>query len=104
MKPSRLLLIWLAVLLAVGIVLGSFQALERDVPESLISINWGLLLALLALATLDAVRLKRLPALRIKRQMPGSLALGRWGRYNSRLSTTFARRCRCSFSTMCRRV
>ncbi|MDR6925473.1 DUF58 domain-containing protein [Pseudomonas sp. BE134] len=79
MKPSRLLLIWLAILLAIGIVLGTLRALEIDVPSTLLSINWGLLLALLALAILDAIRLKRLPSPRVRRQMPGSLALGRWG-------------------------
>ncbi|CAN7665413.1 DUF58 domain-containing protein [Pseudomonas sp. GL-B-26] len=79
MKPSRLLLIWLALLLAIGIVLGALRALEFAVPSSLLSINWGLLLALLALAVLDGVRLKRLPSPRLQRQMPGSLALGRWG-------------------------
>ncbi|WP_095132731.1 DUF58 domain-containing protein [Pseudomonas sp. Irchel s3h14] len=78
MKPSRLLLIWLAILLAIGIVLGALRALEFAVPSSLLSINWGLLLALLALALLDGVGLKRLPSPRVKRQMPGSLALGRW--------------------------
>ncbi|MFJ7109518.1 DUF58 domain-containing protein [Pseudomonas sp. NPDC098740] len=79
MKPSRLLLIWLAVLLAIGIVLGALRALEFAVPSSLLSINWGLLLALLALAMLDGIHLKRLPSPRLQRQMPGSLALGRWG-------------------------
>ncbi|VVO78417.1 DUF58 domain-containing protein [Pseudomonas fluorescens] len=79
MKPSRLLLIWLAILLAIGIVLGTLRALEIDVPSTLLSINWGLLLALLALAILDIIRLKRLPSPRVQRQMPGSLALGRWG-------------------------
>ncbi|WP_283181470.1 DUF58 domain-containing protein [Pseudomonas svalbardensis] len=79
MKPSRLLLIWLALLLAIGIVLGALRALEFAVPSSLLSINWGLLLALLALAILDGFRLKRLPSPRVQRQMPGSLALGRWG-------------------------
>ena len=78
MKPSRLLLIWLAVLLTIGIVLGALRALGFAVPSTVLSINWGLLLALLALALLDAVRLKRLPVPRIKRHMPGSLALGRW--------------------------
>ncbi|SDS43821.1 Uncharacterized conserved protein, DUF58 family, contains vWF domain [Pseudomonas sp. Z003-0.4C(8344-21)] len=78
MKPSRLLLGWVAALLVIGITLGTLQALEVSVPASLISINWGLLLALLALALLDALRLKRLPQVRISRQMPGSLALGRW--------------------------
>ena len=79
MKPSRLLLIWLAILLAIGIVMGALRALEFAVPSNLLSINWGLLLALLALAILDGVRLKRLPSPRLQRQMPGSLALGRWG-------------------------
>ncbi|MCP1497623.1 uncharacterized protein (DUF58 family) [Pseudomonas migulae] len=78
MKPSRLLLIWLALLLAIGIVLGTLRALDIAVPSTLLSINWGLLLALLALAILDAIRLKRQPSPRITRQMPGSLALGRW--------------------------
>ncbi|MHC8375853.1 DUF58 domain-containing protein [Pseudomonas sp. MDT1-16] len=79
MKPSRLLLIWLAILLAIGIVLGTLRALDVEAPGSLLSINWGLLLALLFLAILDAIRLKRLPSPRVQRQMPGSLALGRWG-------------------------
>ena len=79
MKPSRLLLIWLATLLAIGILSGTLKALDIALPPSLLSINWGLLLALLALAILDAIRLKRLPSPRILRQMPGSLALGRWG-------------------------
>ncbi|MHC8324307.1 DUF58 domain-containing protein [Pseudomonas sp. GB2N2] len=78
MKPSRLLLIWLAMLLAIGILLGALRALDFAAPSTLFSINWGLLLALLALAILDAIRLKRLPSPRIKRQLPGSLALGRW--------------------------
>lgn len=78
MKPTRLLLIWLAVLLGLSIVLGTFRALGFSVAPSLLSINWGLLLALLLLALLDAVRLMRLPSPRVQRQMPGSLALGRW--------------------------
>jgi uncharacterized protein (DUF58 family) len=77
-KPSRLLLIWLATLLAIGILSGTLKALDIALPPSLLSINWGLLLALLALAILDAIRLKRLPSPRVHRQMPGSLALGRW--------------------------
>ncbi|MHC8388056.1 DUF58 domain-containing protein [Pseudomonas sp. MDT2-39-1] len=89
MKPSRLLLIWLAILLAIGIVLGTLRGLEFDVPSRLLSINWGLLLALLALAVLDAVRLKRLPSPRIKRQMPGSLALGRWSEVRLELDHDF---------------
>nr|WP_279309643.1 DUF58 domain-containing protein [Pseudomonas koreensis] len=60
-------------------MLGALQALDVEVPSSLLSINWGLLLALFALSLLDALRLKRLPSPRVRRQMPGSLALGRWG-------------------------
>ncbi|EJM37182.1 hypothetical protein PMI26_04983 [Pseudomonas sp. GM33] len=78
MKPSRLLLIWLTSLLAIGIVLGSLQALELAMPTTVTQINWGLLLALLLLALLDAFRLKRLPSPRLSREIPGSLALGRW--------------------------
>ena len=79
MKPSRLLLIWLTVLLGLGIVLGSLHALAVQVPASLDAILWGLLLALLILALSDALRLRRIPTPRLQRQMPGSLALGRWG-------------------------
>ncbi|MGE8096495.1 DUF58 domain-containing protein [Pseudomonas fluorescens] len=78
MKPTRLLLIWLVALLGLSIALGTLRALGFSVAPSLLSINWGLLLALLMLALLDAVRLMRLPSPRVQRQMPGSLALGRW--------------------------
>ena len=90
MKPSRLLLIWLTLLVVISIVLGALQALQIDLPSSLISINWGLLLALLALAVIDALRLRRLPSPRIKRQMPGSLALGRWGEVKLEVAHEFA--------------
>jgi len=89
MKPSRLLLIWLALLLALGIVLGALRALGVALPSPLLSINWGLLLALLALALLDAVRLRRLPSPRVQRQMPASLALGRWGEVRLEISHDF---------------
>ncbi|MHC8307051.1 DUF58 domain-containing protein [Pseudomonas sp. PB3P13] len=90
MKPSRLLLIWLAVLLAIGIVTGALRALEIAVPSTLLSINWGLLLALPALAIFDAVRLKRLPSPRVKRHIPGSLALGRLGEVRMNIEHDFA--------------
>jgi uncharacterized protein (DUF58 family) len=89
-KPSRLLLIWLAILLLFGIVLGTLRALDIAIPASLPSINWGLLLALLILAILDAIRLKRLPTPGIQRQMPGSLALGRWGDVRLQVEHDFA--------------
>ena len=79
MKPTRLLLNWLGVLLGLSILLGTAAALQLKVPDTLYSVAWGLLLALLLLAMLDAVRLRRRPSVRVQRQMPGSLALGRWG-------------------------
>ncbi|MBK5550965.1 MULTISPECIES: DUF58 domain-containing protein [unclassified Pseudomonas] len=90
MKPSRLLLIWLSVLLGLGIVLGALRALEIAMPQNLQSISWALLLALFTLAVLDAIRLKRLPSPRLKRQMPGSLALGRWGDVQLEVEHDFA--------------
>jgi len=78
MKPTRLLLVWLAVLLGLSVLLGAFAALQFKVPNTLNSVTWGLLLALLLLALLDAGRLRRRPSPRVRRQMPGSLALGRW--------------------------
>ncbi len=79
MKPTRLLLIWLGVLTGLNILLGTAHALALKVPDSLHSMAWGLLLALLLLTLLDAMRLRRRPSARVQRQMPGSLALGRWG-------------------------
>jgi len=61
MKPTRLLLTWLGVLLGLNILLGTAQALQLRVPDSLHSVAWGLLLALLLLALLDAMRLRRRP-------------------------------------------
>jgi uncharacterized protein (DUF58 family) len=78
-KPSRLLLIWLGVLFALGTALGTFKALGIGLPEKLDAIAWGLLLALLIVAALDGVLVCRLPSPRLARQLPGSLALGRWG-------------------------
>lgn len=80
---------WLAVLLAVGTLLGTVQALDIPTPASLSAISWGLLLALLVLALLDAIRLRRLPSPRVQRQMPGSLALGRWSEVRLQVSHDF---------------
>ena len=85
------MLSWLVILLACGIVLGTLRALEFAVSPNLSAINWGLLLALLALAILDAVRLKRLPSPRLKRQLPGSLALGRWSDVHLTLEHDYSR-------------
>ena len=79
MKPNRLLLIWLSVLLGLNTLLGVAAALQAKLPDTLHSVAWGLLLGLLLLAVLDALRLRRRPTPRVRRHMPGSLALGRWG-------------------------
>ena len=78
MKPTRLLLIWLATLLGLSIVQGALRALGIDPGPSLQAINWALLLALLVLALLDAAHLLRRPSPSIERRLSGSLALGRW--------------------------
>jgi uncharacterized protein (DUF58 family) len=84
------MLAWLLILLACTIVSGTLRALEVSIPANLMAINWGLLLALLALALLDAVRVKRLPSPRLIRQIPGSLALGRWSDAQLTLEHDFA--------------
>lgn len=90
MKPTRLLLLWLALLLAVGIVLGTVRALGIDVAPNLLRINWALLLALLVLAALDSVLIKRLPSPRVTRRLSGSLALGRWSEANLEVEHDFS--------------
>ncbi|OPA98765.1 hypothetical protein BFW87_05190 [Pseudomonas fluorescens] len=90
MKPTRLLLSWLGVLLGLSILLGAAAALQFNVPDTLHSIAWGLLLALLLLAVLDAVRLLRRPSVQVQRQMPGSLALGRWGEIRLMLTHSYS--------------
>ncbi|MDQ0652692.1 DUF58 domain-containing protein [Pseudomonas cedrina] len=89
MKPTRLLLNWLGVLLGLSILLGTAAALQLKVPDTLHSVAWGLLLALLLLATLDALRLRRRASPRVQRQVPGSLALGRWGEVRMALEHDF---------------
>jgi uncharacterized protein (DUF58 family) len=79
LKPSRPLLYWVAALLGVALVFGVLSALEISVPEEIIRLYWGLLLALALLGLIDALRLRRLPSPDVQRQVPGSLALGRWG-------------------------
>ena len=77
MKPSRLLILWIAALLALAVVLGGLKALDMPLPANSDAIAWGLLLAMALLGLLDAVLLLRLPSPQLQRQLPGSLALGR---------------------------
>ncbi|KAF1009355.1 MAG: hypothetical protein GAK32_01910 [Pseudomonas fluorescens] len=78
MRPARLLLAWLGALLGLSILLGTLSALQIKVPATLHSVVWGLLLALLLLALLDAARLRRQPSPRVRRQLPTHLVLERW--------------------------
>ncbi|MDF2398372.1 MULTISPECIES: DUF58 domain-containing protein [Pseudomonas] len=78
MKPTRLLLIWLGTLAGLDLLLGAMRALGIQAMPRLDSIAWGLLLALLLLALIDALRLSRLASPEVRRQLPGSLPLGRW--------------------------
>ncbi|WP_395610746.1 DUF58 domain-containing protein [Pseudomonas sp. B22129] len=90
MKPTGLLLSWLSVLLGLNALLGGAVALQFNVPGTLHSIAWGLLLALLLMAVLDAIRLRRRPSVQVQRQMPGSLALGRWGEVRLTLTHSYS--------------
>ncbi|AZE50739.1 putative membrane protein [Pseudomonas chlororaphis] len=90
MKPSRLFLTWLGVLLALDVLLGATRAYGLAVAASLQAIAWGLLLALLLLAMLDAFRLRRLPSPQLRRQLPGSLPLGRWSEVRLEVRHDFA--------------
>lgn len=78
MKPSRTLLALIAALLGLAIVLGALHALAVKLPLRLDTLWWGVLLALLGIALVDALRLRRLPSPRLQRQLPGNLPLGRW--------------------------
>ena len=78
MKPSRLFLHLLGGLLTLAVLLGTLPLLGIGLPQTLQSLWWGLLLALLLVAGLDAAWLRRLPSPRLQRQLPGNLPLGRW--------------------------
>ncbi|BCA27362.1 DUF58 domain-containing protein [Metapseudomonas otitidis] len=91
MKPSRLLLALLGVLLALGIVLGTLDALKVGAPAQLHLIWWGLLGALGFIAALDATWLRQLPSPRLERQLHGNLSLGRWGEVRMTVHHPYAR-------------
>ena len=67
MKPSRLLLGLLGGLFAAAVLLGALPLLGIRLAGSLMPLAWGLLLALLLVATVDALWLRRLPSPRIER-------------------------------------
>lgn len=78
MKPSCLLLYLLTGLLIPAILLGLFSSLQIELPQSFSLLLWGVLLAFLLVAALDALWLQRQPIPRIVRTLPGKLSVGRW--------------------------
>ncbi|MDB6145678.1 MAG: hypothetical protein JWP80_4722, partial [Pseudomonas sp.] len=89
LRPSRLLLCWLGGLTVVAGLAGASTALGVELPAQLSAVCWGLLLALVVLGLFDAFRLIRVPSPRLRRQLPGSLALGRWSEVRVNLAHDF---------------
>ncbi|MCP8463155.1 DUF58 domain-containing protein [Pseudomonas sp. ZM23] len=89
MKPSRALLALLGTLLAIAIALGSADALGSPAPALLARLWWGALCALLLLALIDALWLRRLPSPRLERQLSGNLPLGRWSEVRLQLHHSY---------------
>ncbi|WP_455230339.1 DUF58 domain-containing protein [Geopseudomonas aromaticivorans] len=77
MKPSPRLLALSAALLLAAILLGALPLLGLALPAWSHGLWWGALLAVGALALLDALWLRRLPSPQLERQLPGHLALDR---------------------------
>lgn len=92
MKPSRLFLTWLGVLLALDVLLGAARAYGLAVAASLQAIAWGLLLALLLLAVLDAFRLRRLPSPNCGASCPAVCPWGAGAKCAWRFATTLPSR------------
>ncbi len=78
MRPTRRLLAWLAALALALLALGCTRALGYAIAPSLVPGAWSSLLALVALALLDWLSLKRLAPPYGQRLLPGQLSLGRW--------------------------
>ncbi|UVE18683.1 DUF58 domain-containing protein [Pseudomonas sp. LS44] len=91
MKPARLLLALLAGLLVLAVLLGSLSALDIGVPALLPTLWWALLIALVLVATGDALAVRRQPAPRLQRQLPGNLSLGRWTEVQLSLHHSYSR-------------
>jgi uncharacterized protein (DUF58 family) len=91
LKPSRLLLGCLCVLAGLALLLGSLSALQISAAQSLQPFYCSLLLALLALALVDAWRLLRMTSPEVQRQLPASQALGRWSDVRLQVSHDYPR-------------
>ncbi|SHN19558.1 Uncharacterized conserved protein, DUF58 family, contains vWF domain [Pseudomonas asturiensis] len=78
LKPSARLLRWLGTLAAIAVVPGVIHALGITYPAQVDTLFWGALLALAGLSVFDALGLARRASPRLRRHLPGSLALSRW--------------------------
>jgi uncharacterized protein (DUF58 family) len=78
MNPSRQLIYTLGALLCLGLLVGIAAAMGSAAPAAVHTAWWGLLMCLMAVATVDALRLRRLPSPEVRRTVSGNLALGRW--------------------------
>ncbi|MBX8560186.1 DUF58 domain-containing protein [Pseudomonas cichorii] len=77
-RPSKRLLYWFGGLAGVALLHGSLKALGVDLPQQITPLFRAALLGLIGTSLFDLVRLARLPSPSVQRQLPGSLALGRW--------------------------
>lgn len=85
MKPTPRLLGLTAALLLAALLLGALPLLGLALPAWSHRLWQGALLALAALALLDALWLRRLPSPTLERQLPGHLALDRWSEVRLRI-------------------
>ncbi|WP_028240613.1 DUF58 domain-containing protein [Stutzerimonas azotifigens] len=91
MSPSPRLIGLLLGVAALGLPLGVCSAFGIALPGVLGSLGWALLLALLAVALADALRLRRLPSPQVIRHLPGHLPLGRNTEVRLELRHAYAR-------------
>ncbi|WP_286790168.1 MULTISPECIES: DUF58 domain-containing protein [Pseudomonas] len=93
MKPSRRFLLILTGLLGTALILGTLEALGLSVADTLHTVWWGALLALLLMAGGDAVSTYRRAPPILKRTLPGQLSLGRWSDVQLTLYHSYPREC-----------
>lgn len=77
-KPSARLLYALAALAGIALVLDASATLGHPVPTLVTKLLYGAFLALAGLALIDLSKLIRRPSPGLRRDLPGSMALGRW--------------------------
>jgi uncharacterized protein (DUF58 family) len=78
LKPSALLVYWVAGLAGIALMLGTANALGYALSTLWSSLLQGAMVAVAGFALVDAIRLVRRPSPRVRRHIQGSMALGRW--------------------------